>query len=240
MNDKMIDRLKKLLALAGNNSSQEEANLAMAKAQELAIENGIDLALIGNLSDEEADDITKEVIDMGQRLPTVNVYVTNILTKFFDVRVLTSGNRQKGRFLIFIGKKSSIVTAKYIYTWLSETMVRCWKSYYSKNPCESLSNKQSYLFGFYTGLVDKLVQNKMVVESSKLSTDADKNNYAVACVKASTKLEKFIQNEFTNVRQTSKDINVSAFSFNHGKQDGTNCNIAKGGIDNRGVAGVLA
>jgi hypothetical protein len=241
MNDKLVERLKKLLALAGNNPSQEEAELAMSKAQAIAIENGIDLALIGTISNEEAIAITQETVDMGQRLPTVNVYVTNILTKFFDVRIIMSGSRNCGRKLIFIGKADSIATAKYIYAWLSETMGRCWKRYYESTPGEKLTNKQSYLYGFYNGLVDKLIQNKMMVESAKLNNDADKSKYAVACVTVASKIQSFVEDQFPTLRKTTaKNIRVVASSFNQGKYDGSKCNIAKGGIGDRSVAGVLS
>jgi hypothetical protein len=241
MNDKLVERLKKLLALAGNNPSQEEAELAMSKAQSIAIENGIDLALIGTVSNEEAIAITQETVDMGQRLPTVNVYVTNILTKFFDVRIITSGSRNCGRKLIFIGKADSITTAKYIYAWLSETMGRCWKRYYESTPGEKLTNKQSYLYGFYNGLVDKLIQNKMMVESSKLNNDSDKSKYAVACVTVASKIQSFVEDQFPTLRKTAtKNIRVVASSFTQGKYDGSKCNIAKGGIGDRSVAGVLS
>ena len=128
MNDKIIDRLTKLLALAGNNPSQAEANAAMAKAQAVAIEHGIDLALIGKVDDNS--EITLDEMRFGQRLPTVNNYVSDILVKFFNVKIILSGSRDTGRKLIFGGKGSDIETAKYIYTWLAETMVRCWHRYY--------------------------------------------------------------------------------------------------------------
>lgn len=241
MNDKLVERLKKLLALAGNNPSQEEAELAMSKAQAIAIENGIDLALIGTVSNEEAVAITKETVDMGQRLPTTNVYVSNILTKFFDVRIIMTGSRNCGRKLIFIGKTDSIATAKYIYVWLSDTMVRCWQRYYESTPGEKLTNKQSYLYGFYSGLVDKLIQNKMMVESSKLNNDADKSKYAVACVSSASKIQSFMEDQFPSLRNTTKKVRVmAASSFNQGKYDGSNCNIAKGGIGDRSVAGFIS
>ena len=53
MNDALIQKLKKLLALAGNNPSQQEAEAALSKAQALAIENGIDLALVGSNEQED-------------------------------------------------------------------------------------------------------------------------------------------------------------------------------------------
>lgn len=40
-NKKLVEKVKKLLKLAGNNPSQEEANAAYAKAQELIAEHNL-------------------------------------------------------------------------------------------------------------------------------------------------------------------------------------------------------
>lgn len=235
MNDALIQKLKKLLALAGNNPSQQEAEAALSKAQSLAIENGIDLALIG--SNEQEDNVVREDMEFGKRLPTVNVYITNVLTKFFNVRIISTGSRYGGRKLIFVGKQSDINTAKYVYTWLSDTMVRCWHSYYKKNDVD-LNNKQSYLFGFYNGLVSKLEANKISVEKERLKTVDDQNKYAIATVNLSKKIQSFIDDEFPSLRTgATKRIAMDSNSYNSGLKDGINCNIVKGGISgNRAVA----
>ncbi len=234
MNDALIQKLKKLLALAGNNPSQQEAEAALSKAQALAIENGIDLALIG--SNEQEDNVVREDMEFGGRLPTVNVYITNVLTKFFNVRIISTGGRNSGRKLIFVGKQSDINTAKYVYTWLSDTMVRCWHNYY-KNNNVALTHKQSYLFGFYNGLVSKLEANKVSVEKERLKTDEDQNKYAIATVNLSKKIQNFIDEEFSSLRTgATKRIAMDSNSYNSGLNDGINCNIAKGGIGNRAVA----
>lgn len=231
---KLIDRLKKLLALAGNNPSQSEAEAALSKAQAIAIEHGIDLAMIGETENEE--EIVRDEMEFGQRLPTVNNYVTNVLVKFFNVRIITSGSRYGGRKLIFVGKQSDINTAKYVYGWLSDTMVRCWHNYYKNNDVQ-LSHKQSYLFGFYNGLVNKLDINKYRIEKEKLKTDDDKSKYAVATVNLEKKIQSFIDDEFPRLRTSaSKRITMDSNSYNRGLNDGINCNIAKGGIGNRAVA----
>lgn len=236
MNDKIIERLKKLLALAGNNPSQAEAEAAMAKAQAVAIEHGIDLAMIGDSQAENETEIIRDEMEFGQRLPTVNNYVANILIKFFNVKIITSGGRNNGRKLIFVGKRDDIHTAKYIYTWLAETMVRCWHSYYKTAVGIPLSHKQSYLLGFYNGLATKMEANKRSVEADKLKTDADKNKYAVAVVNLQKKIQDFIDNEFDNLRKApAKKIEMNAGSYSRGMVDGSNCNIAKGGIGNRAV-----
>jgi len=233
MNDALISKLKKLLALAGNNNSQQEAEAAMSKAQALAIENGIDLALIGD--NEQEDSVVREDMEFGKRLPTVNNYVTNVLTKFFNVRIITSGGRYGGRKLIFVGKQSDINTAKYVYGWLSDTMVRCWHNYYKNNDVE-LSHKQSYLFGFYNGLVNKLNVNKINIEKERLKTVDDVNKYAVATVNLEKKIQSFIDDEFPRLRNgATKRITMNGNSYNRGLNDGFVCNIAKGGIGNRVV-----
>lgn len=234
MNDALIQKLKKLLALAGNNPSQQEAEAALAKAQSLAIENGIDLALIG--SNEQEDDIVRDEMEFGGRLPTVNVYITNVLTKFFNVRIIATGGRNSGRKLIFVGKQSDINTAKYVYGWLSDTMNRCWQTYYKANDV-ALSHKQSYLFGFYNGLVNKLDVNKYRVEKERLKTTEDQNKYAVATVNLEKKIQSFIDDEFPSLRTgPTKRIAMDTNSYNRGVNDGFVCNIAKGGIGNRAVA----
>ena len=230
MNDALIQKLKKLLALAGNNPSQQEAEAALSKAQALAIENGIDLALIG--SNEQEENVTREDMEFGKRLPTVNNYITNVLTKFFNVRIITSG----GRKLIFIGKQSDINTAKYVYTWLSDTMVNCWHNYYKSNNV-LLSHKQSYLFGFYNGLANKLDANKVSVEKEKLKTVDEQNKYSIVVVNLQKKIQSFIEDEFPKLRTgATKRISMDSNSYNNGLKDGINCNIAKGGIGNRAVA----
>ena len=42
--------------------------------------------------------VTREDMEFGKRLPTVNNYITNVLTKFFNVRIITSGGRYGGQF----------------------------------------------------------------------------------------------------------------------------------------------
>jgi len=239
MNDKLIEKLRKLFALAGNNPSQAEAELAMSKAQAMAVEHGIDLALIGQVTDED-DSVIQERIEMGQRLPTVNTFITSVLTKFFNVRIILSGNREMGRRLIFVGKRDAIDTAKYIYTWLGETMVRCWKRYYHNTPAINLNDKQSYLFGFYSGLVGKLDRNRQEIESSKLTNDSDRNKYAVACLNLNQQIQSFMDDNFDHIRKAaSKNINVNPTSYSKGIVDGNACNIAKGGIGNNRVAGMI-
>lgn len=236
MNDKIIDRLKKLLALAGNNPSAAEAEAAMAKAQAVAIEHGIDLAMMGESQSQSESEIIRDEMEFGQRLPTVSNYVCNILVKFFNVRLIESGNRHFGRKIVFVGKREDVLTSKYIYTWLSETMVRCWHNFYSNTSGVQLAYKQSYLLGFYKGLDAKLERNMQTVVTEKLLTASDQNKYALAVVNLKKQIQDFLDNEFKNLRQApGKKVRMDNQSYAKGVSDGSNCNIAKGGIGNRAI-----
>lgn len=231
MNDQIINKIRKLLALSSNNPSQDEAEAAMMKAQAVAMEHGINIALIGMKEDKDISDITKDVIGVGQRLPVVHKYVRNILQSFFNIKILTSGNRAYGIELYFIGSPDDISTARYVYTWLSDAMVKCWKKYYANNPMIPLSHKASYLSGFHFGLSKKLKANKEQIESKLLTTVDQSSKYAVAVIDKNKKIEDFIENQFgkvTIIKDKPKQINV--VSFEQGIKDGTNCNIAKGAI----------
>ena len=232
MNNNIIERLKKLLALAGNNTSQSEAEAALAKAQSIAIEHGINLAMLGESQAESETQIIRDEMEFGQRLPTVSNYVCNVLIKFFNVRIITSGGRNSGRKLIFVGKRGDINTAKYIYTWLAEIMVQCWRNYYKNSSGVALRHKQSYFLGFYNGLLTKLESNERSVEADRLTNESDKNKYALAVVNLKNKIQEFIDNEFDNLRNApAKRISMNVESYSRGTVDGSKCNIG-----NRAVA----
>jgi len=234
MDNQIVDKITKLLAKANGNISEAEAQLFMAKAQELALRNDIEISSLKNLNSNE-NEIIKETLQFGKRLPTVSVYVTSILQNFFNVRVLTYGRRETNRTLYFIGNCADIETAKYVYTWLSETMVRCWKKYY-ETPGTQLSQKQSYLIGFYEGLSTKLTANKNRIVSEQ--SPETQSKYAVVVANKATLIENAIEKFFpkVKVKTATKTVPVETVSYYKGIIDGNNCEISKGGIGGKAVA----
>lgn len=225
MNNNIIERLKKLLALAKNNPSQIEAEAAMVKAQAVAIEHGIDLAMLGASHTENETEIIREDMEFGQRLPTVTNYVCDVLISFFNVKIISSGGRNNGRRLIFVGKRDDVHTAKYIYNWLAETMVRCWHNY-QRSTQAVVAQKRSYLLGFHNGLTAKLKANKHGVEADRLKTQEDINKYALAIANNKSAIDRFMEREFPNLRKTQpKKICTNADVYAHGVSDGGKCNI---------------
>ena len=58
-----IEKIKKLLALAGNNPSEEEAQAAMLKAQELLLQNGLTMEEVTSHGEPAKKEVTEEKLD---------------------------------------------------------------------------------------------------------------------------------------------------------------------------------
>ena len=103
--DKIIEKIKKLLALAGNNPSEQEAQAAYAKAQALMAQYSIEL------SEESGEEV--EIVAMpcthsgneGYRKPLAVVIASN-----FRVKVFMTGNT-----VTFFGTKMDVEIAVEVF-----------------------------------------------------------------------------------------------------------------------------
>lgn len=221
MNNELIEKLRKLIALAGNNPSVHEAEAAMLKAQSIALEHGIDIAMVSKEKKKKTE-FTRDTIFFGGRLPIQNDFITNILTKFFDVKVFSSGSRDSGRLLYFIGVAENVKVAQQLYKFLREAMDSCWKKYFHSTPNISLAFKKSYFLGFYNGLCNKLEKNKQVIEANMLVTGEAQTCYALACVEKKSEMDLYIANNFkTTTPAPKKTMYVNAGSYSAGYKDGS-------------------
>lgn len=103
--DKIVEKIKKLLALAGNNPSEQEAQAAYAKAQALMAQYSIELS---EESGEEIEIIAMQVHhkdNCGYRKPLAVVIANN-----FRVKVFMTGNT-----VTFFGTKMDVEIAKEIF-----------------------------------------------------------------------------------------------------------------------------
>lgn len=117
---KIIARIHKLLALATSDNENEAANAA-AKAQTMLMEYNISEEQLNEFSDKEHEKVI-EVYTEGKnaqnRVAWQNI-LANTVGKANLCRILTSGNGQ-----IWIGKKTNIEVAQYIYENLVRDLTR--------------------------------------------------------------------------------------------------------------------
>lgn len=105
--EQLMNKVNKLLALAGNNPSQAEANAAMAKAQKLIAEY--------NLNMDEFAEEKEQIVMMPCEHPNNNGYRTHlsvILGKNFRCRPIMCGNRVN-----FIGYKTDVQICVQVFNY---------------------------------------------------------------------------------------------------------------------------
>jgi hypothetical protein len=121
IDSRIIDKIRKLLALAGNNPSEAESTAAFARAQELATRHRIELASIETEAENPDDVMTHETIDGGTKShPGWRKVLMGGVFHSCGVFVVLCGD---GRYTL-AGKRGDIDTAKYLYAAIANEIER--------------------------------------------------------------------------------------------------------------------
>lgn len=124
-NEKVIERLKKLFAL-GQSSNQHEAELAMAKANEIMTEYQISAT---DIDLEDDGEVVKEEMELeGGKHSTWLATLANSCARLYDARAYYAPRRYgSGLLLRFYGTPADIMAAKMTFNHLRaswESIVR--------------------------------------------------------------------------------------------------------------------
>lgn len=106
--DKLVDRVKKLLALAGNNPSEEEAKLALMRANELIAKHNLDLSESSGEKIEYIMAATKHSNNEGYRIP-----LANVIAPSFRCKTIMVGNQ-----VHFFGRKQDVEACVEVYNYV--------------------------------------------------------------------------------------------------------------------------
>ena len=224
MNTEVLEKIKKLLRL-GTSPNQHEAELALKKAHELAIQYDISLSQINVDCDGETFAMHTEMV--GKRMPVIFPFVSGLVSKYFGIKLYTGGNRAFGKCIYFVGKEADIEIAKHVYSYLMEAMQVGWDNYYSSHNVK-LSFKATYLLGFNHGLDEMLAIRQREAMAMHAS-------YALMVVKKEQKINEFalkkfgkvIKNSYSTLNNRIKN-NYSSDVYFQGKEDGRNTKLNAG------------
>lgn len=168
-NQKIIRKVKGLLAIARDQQNDEESQSAFILAQKLMIQYGIDAREVedGNLANEP-DQIDEESVTIYKRLYWWERRLAQIISKNFRVKHFLNakyvGQQQKRR-IVFYGFGRDLELAKEMYILAYEVLVFHSKlfvdQYYKesallkRNRYVTESLKSSYINGFLMGLEER-------------------------------------------------------------------------------------
>lgn len=163
----IISKIEKLLALAGNNPSEAEAQVAMLKAQKLMAEYNLDMAQFQDKPQkkEAVTEYFKGYHNTGWAMALAKVICDN-----FRCNLL----RAPGYGLVFVGLKEDVAICKAVFSFAAETLdknMRKLRRQYRKQglPTDGISG--DYAAGFIAGTRDKYKEQ------------VEKNNWGLILVK---------------------------------------------------------
>jgi hypothetical protein len=110
MNPDVVEKIKKLLRLA-QSSNMHEAELALARAFDLAARHHIDVSTLD--MDDESERIMHEWFHVGARVSYLRERAIGIVMTFFHVDACISRPR-----VVFVGTDTDITIANYVYAFI--------------------------------------------------------------------------------------------------------------------------
>ncbi len=168
----VISKIRKVLALAINNPSEEEGENAMLTAQRLMAENNIVSADIKEVA--ETKEIIKGVGNSVKKSVWWHGNLALIIANNFRCYVYISKNRSSGTTqTIFLGLKGDVELAKEVYTYAITLIDHTSKKYAQENKHLGTTTgiKNQYILGFLAGL------------KSKFDEQVKNNNWGLIIVK---------------------------------------------------------
>lgn len=223
MNEKIIDKVQKLLNLAGNNPSREEAQSAMLMAQKIMARYHLDAKDIENKPEEKK--VESMVID-GNQCTAWAIRLANVVTNNFRCSLL----RVPGRGLMFVGLTEDVAIAKGIYVFATQVLEKNMKKLrrqYRKQGLATDGISQDYAAGFIAGLNDKY---KKQVEENEWALVLVKDALVVA------ETERLINHKGKTYQAKDKARRGDIGLYTQGYQDGNTLRDNQKQLKEGGVA----
>lgn len=214
-NNRIIEKIRKLLALA-NSCNEHEAALAASHAQRLLAEHNLALADIETTPrPEKADRIETAA---ARSLPKWVRHLTAGVSNAFDCRAIHHPANGK---LTFIGVGADVQVAVYTFTYLDRSVRKLCSNYMKKHTADSIVPRQRELIrqSYYLGAVSTI--NQMLAEQKK-STPVT----AVALVPIKEGLIKQALEEIGAIRtMRSRKSYINSGAYSQGQTDGRQLGI---------------
>lgn len=232
----IITKLQKLLRLS-ESANEHESALALARAQELAIRHGVELASVKAWSDER-DNVDTSPIGRQARThhkrSMAHRYIGWIVRGHFGVDLVYSG-----RTVWFIGSKSDIDFARYVWDFLELEFRRLFNQYceHERLPSNDRRARASYYYGLYSGLNEKLRSEKarqtesavasVAMQTGKTSADVGQS-YALAIRKNEIAVQNAVKAFFPRLRHSTTRVSIgNSGAMSAGQRDGARISVSR-------------
>jgi hypothetical protein len=172
---RVLDRIRKLLALAGS-SNQHEAEIAMRKAHELMLRHNIEATATRVHARYEV----RHLGDPTKRRTRVESEISGLLSEFFFVKVIRvpvylPRHGRSGIVFEIAGTLPNVEMATHVYAFLLATAERLWHQ--NRHDARVLSGRDrlAYQSGVIRGFRDKLLAERVDLKQTGLVWAGDRS-----------------------------------------------------------------
>ena len=229
MDQKIIEKLQKLLALAASDN-EHEAGLAMSKAEALMREHNLsvaDVALNGSgayVQSEEVAGLTKAVQKWEAQLGSQIAWA-------FNGKAIRCTSPENGWYLTIVAGRTDLAIIVDLFERLRDTVKRMSKQYVSRNYFPGSRIKKQYFLNSYRFGMVQTIQNRLVkLKDNTAPNDTTKNAYGLTgkelMVVKDKAVDQRVSQLFPNTRTVrSGPIRVVPSAYQQGQADGHNVSL---------------
>jgi len=205
----VIEKIKKVLALAQSNS-EAEAETAMRMAHDLLKKYNLTMDQVNDIE----IDFVNEVAEEGSRARNWKKFLIEAVAKYnfcgaYIHTVQSAGNiRATTKYsLRLVGKEVNVSCSKIMYTYLTDTIDRFAKTHYG----EGKESIEAYKVGIAHALSDRLRNLRAYEEAN------------TECRALVLKEDAAVRNFFKKANMTTSKVNTNikdAYAYQQGRKDG--------------------
>jgi hypothetical protein len=229
----IIEKIKKLFALS-KSSNPNEAALALERARSLMIQYSIEQS---ELAVDQIEDIIEIDFAVSSRFNTPSTILSYWIGEAFFVKPLLSkthtGYHKVDNKIKFIGSKSDLAVATYVFSYVLSLMSEKSEEYYKSikhtkekwSPLGAKKVKNDFSIGFIDAVCNKLKQLKADHEVAHKYETETLN--ALVVVK-NDNIKKYVQEKYGKTKATKSKMSYDKNHYGHGHVEGQKTGIFRG------------
>ena len=154
---RVLEKVSKLLALAGS-GNQHEAELAMAKAQEMMLRHNLTLTARGQYDFRQLGQPRSRIYEHSRWLAVIltdHFFIEAIWVPAYDAE-----EGQTGTVLEVCGTPENLAIADYVHGFLQSTAERLWQNHRKTKGIKGHGGRRRFLTGVMRGFLDRLEKSR--------------------------------------------------------------------------------
>jgi hypothetical protein len=168
--EKILDKVRKLLALSSSTPYPAEAETAMALAQKLLLDHDLSMAEAGDAADQEFEEHVIATGGPDDKLSAETSFVWAIVEEFFFCSPLRVVSYDHAKFVL-IGRREHLPMGRHVGIYLSRTFRACWTTYRRERRAKR-SDERTYYAGVALGISARLIEEREMMTRHNASLGA--------------------------------------------------------------------